>query len=137
MRVDAGKLLPTCRTLHAPSKATGPKRAFFRRQRISRNSRMFFIRHTLQTWSASMAGAEKSSIPSRDPRSSCVPGAPTAGPVRPTTSLYPRERRQARDIIRRMKAIKVAEAGFPTKFGAFRIFGFESPDKTENVLALV
>jgi 3,4-dihydroxy 2-butanone 4-phosphate synthase/GTP cyclohydrolase II len=36
-----------------------------------------------------------------------------------------------------MKALKVAEAGLPTKFGAFRIFGFESPDKSENVLALV
>src|SRR5215475_7265163 len=36
-----------------------------------------------------------------------------------------------------MKARKVAEAGLPTKFGAFRIFGFESPDKSENVLALV
>ncbi len=36
-----------------------------------------------------------------------------------------------------MKATKVAEAGLPTKFGAFRIYGFESPDKTENVLALV
>ena len=36
-----------------------------------------------------------------------------------------------------MKASKVAEAEFPTKFGAFRIFGFESPDKTENALAIV
>jgi len=36
-----------------------------------------------------------------------------------------------------MKATKVAEAGLPTKFGAFRIFGFESSDKTENALALV
>ena len=36
-----------------------------------------------------------------------------------------------------MVAKKVAEAGFPTKFGAFRIFGFESPDKTENAIALV
>ncbi len=36
-----------------------------------------------------------------------------------------------------MKATKVAEAGLPTKFGDFRIFGFESADKTENALALV
>jgi len=36
-----------------------------------------------------------------------------------------------------MIATKVAEAGLPTKFGAFRIHGFESPDKTENALALV
>jgi GTP cyclohydrolase II len=36
-----------------------------------------------------------------------------------------------------MVAIKVAEADFPTKFGAFRIFGFTSPDKTENAIALV
>ena len=36
-----------------------------------------------------------------------------------------------------MKALKVAEAAFPTKFGVFRIFGFESLDKSENVLALV
>jgi 3,4-dihydroxy 2-butanone 4-phosphate synthase/GTP cyclohydrolase II len=36
-----------------------------------------------------------------------------------------------------MNAIKVAEAELPTRFGAFRIFGFESSDKSENVLALV
>jgi 3,4-dihydroxy 2-butanone 4-phosphate synthase / GTP cyclohydrolase II len=36
-----------------------------------------------------------------------------------------------------MIATKVAEAGLPTKFGAFRIFGFESPDKAETVIALV
>ena len=36
-----------------------------------------------------------------------------------------------------MNVTKVAEADFPTKFGAFRIFGFESLDKTENVIALV
>ena len=36
-----------------------------------------------------------------------------------------------------MNATKVAEAGLPTEFGTFRIFGFESDDKTENVLALV
>jgi GTP cyclohydrolase II len=36
-----------------------------------------------------------------------------------------------------MNVTKVAEAGLPTVFGAFRIFGFESEDKSENVLALV
>ena len=36
-----------------------------------------------------------------------------------------------------MKATKVAEADLPTRFGAFRIFGFESPDKSESALALV
>jgi 3,4-dihydroxy 2-butanone 4-phosphate synthase/GTP cyclohydrolase II len=36
-----------------------------------------------------------------------------------------------------MKAAKVAEAGLPTKFGDFRIVGFESSDKSENALALV
>ena len=36
-----------------------------------------------------------------------------------------------------MKAAKVAEAGLPTKFGDFRIVGFESADKSENALALV
>lgn len=36
-----------------------------------------------------------------------------------------------------MKATKVAEARLPTKYGDFRIFGFESSDKTENALALV
>jgi len=36
-----------------------------------------------------------------------------------------------------MIANKVAEAELPTKLGAFRIFGFESPDKTESALALV
>jgi 3,4-dihydroxy 2-butanone 4-phosphate synthase/GTP cyclohydrolase II len=36
-----------------------------------------------------------------------------------------------------MIATKVAEADLPTRFGAFRIFGFESPDKSETALALV
>ena len=36
-----------------------------------------------------------------------------------------------------MKATKVAETRLPTPFGTFRLFGFESEDKTENVLALV
>src|ERR1700749_4203283 len=36
-----------------------------------------------------------------------------------------------------MEAKKVAEADFPTKFGRFRIFGFEAPDKSDSVLALV
>src|SRR5687767_571742 len=36
-----------------------------------------------------------------------------------------------------MKATKVAETSLPTPFGTFRIFGFESADKSEDVLALV
>src|SRR5438105_2370844 len=36
-----------------------------------------------------------------------------------------------------MKVKKVAETGLPTPFGTFRLFGFESEDKSENVLALV
>jgi len=36
-----------------------------------------------------------------------------------------------------MEATKIAEADFPTKFGSFRIFGFESPDKSEGAIALV
>src|ERR1043166_3882032 len=36
-----------------------------------------------------------------------------------------------------MKVTKVAETRLPTPFGAFRLFGFESEDKSENVLALV
>ena len=36
-----------------------------------------------------------------------------------------------------MKVVKVAETSLPTPFGAFRLFGFESEDKSENVLALV
>ena len=36
-----------------------------------------------------------------------------------------------------MKATKVAETHLPTPFGTFRLFGFESEDKSENVLALV
>jgi len=36
-----------------------------------------------------------------------------------------------------MKARKVAEARFPTDFGIFTLFGFESSDKSENALALV
>jgi GTP cyclohydrolase II len=36
-----------------------------------------------------------------------------------------------------MKPRKVAETSLPTPFGTFRIFGFESEDKSENLLALV
>ena len=36
-----------------------------------------------------------------------------------------------------MKATKVAETTLPTPFGTFRTFGFESEDKSENLLALV
>ena len=36
-----------------------------------------------------------------------------------------------------MKARKVAETSIPTPFGTFRLFPFESEDKTEEVLALV
>ena len=35
-----------------------------------------------------------------------------------------------------MKATKIAETLLPTAFGAFRLFGFESEDKSENVVAL-
>jgi GTP cyclohydrolase II len=45
---------------------------------------------------------------------------------------------QRRDIIRHlMKATKVAETSLPTPYGTFRLFGFESPDKSESVLALL
>src|SRR3989441_8068209 len=36
-----------------------------------------------------------------------------------------------------MKTTKVAETSLPTAFGTFRIFGFESEDKTDSLLALV
>jgi 3,4-dihydroxy 2-butanone 4-phosphate synthase / GTP cyclohydrolase II len=36
-----------------------------------------------------------------------------------------------------MNALKIAETPLPTAFGTFRLFGFESEDKSENVLALV
>jgi 3,4-dihydroxy 2-butanone 4-phosphate synthase/GTP cyclohydrolase II len=36
-----------------------------------------------------------------------------------------------------MKVSKVAETRLPTSFGTFKLFGFESEDKSENVLALV
>jgi GTP cyclohydrolase II len=36
-----------------------------------------------------------------------------------------------------MKATKVAETRLPTPFGTFRLLGFESEDKSENVLAFV
>jgi 3,4-dihydroxy 2-butanone 4-phosphate synthase/GTP cyclohydrolase II len=35
-----------------------------------------------------------------------------------------------------MKATKVAETSLPTPFGTFRLFGFESTDKSESVIAL-
>jgi len=37
----------------------------------------------------------------------------------------------------RMKATKVAATSLPTQFGTFPLFGFESDDKSDNVLALV
>src|SRR5689334_5750728 len=36
-----------------------------------------------------------------------------------------------------MKATKVAETSLPTPFGMFRLFGFESADRSESVIALV
>jgi GTP cyclohydrolase II len=36
-----------------------------------------------------------------------------------------------------MNAIKVAEAAFPTEFGDFRIYGFESGDKSDSAVVLV
>ena len=36
-----------------------------------------------------------------------------------------------------MKATKIAETSLPTPLGTFRLFGFQSEPKTENVLALV
>lgn len=36
-----------------------------------------------------------------------------------------------------MQIRKIAEASFPTRFGMFRIFGFESHDRSENAVALV
>src|SRR5216117_921027 len=36
-----------------------------------------------------------------------------------------------------MKTTKVAETSLPTPLGTFRLFGFQSEPKTENVLALV
>src|SRR5262245_10620625 len=36
-----------------------------------------------------------------------------------------------------MKATKIAETSLPTPFGTFRLFGFESADKSESLIALV
>jgi GTP cyclohydrolase II len=36
-----------------------------------------------------------------------------------------------------MNTVKVAEAAFPTESGNFRIFGFESADKSDSAIALV
>ncbi len=36
-----------------------------------------------------------------------------------------------------MEAVKIAETSLPTAFGVFRIFGYETSDKTDTVLALV
>jgi GTP cyclohydrolase II len=49
-----------------------------------------------------------------------------------------RQGHQASDILLGlMQATKVAETSLPTPSGTFRLFGFESEDKSENVLALV
>ena len=36
-----------------------------------------------------------------------------------------------------MSTVKVAEAAFPTEFGDFRIYGFESSDKSDSAVVLV
>ena len=36
-----------------------------------------------------------------------------------------------------MNATKVAATSLPTPFGTFQLFGFESQDKSDNVLALI
>ncbi|HEX4999154.1 MAG TPA: GTP cyclohydrolase II [Terriglobia bacterium] len=36
-----------------------------------------------------------------------------------------------------MSAVKIAESRFPTRFGVFTLFAFQSEDKSENALALV
>src|SRR5215207_10310581 len=36
-----------------------------------------------------------------------------------------------------MSSVKVAEAAFPTEFGDFRIYGFESEDKSDSAVVLV
>jgi GTP cyclohydrolase II len=36
-----------------------------------------------------------------------------------------------------MKATKVAQTSLPTPYGTFRLFGYESTDKSESVIALV
>src|SRR5215510_1112697 len=36
-----------------------------------------------------------------------------------------------------MKATKVAQTSLPTPFGTFRLLGFQSPDKSESLIALV
>lgn len=36
-----------------------------------------------------------------------------------------------------MNTVKVAEAAFPTEFGDFRIYGFESKDKSDSAVVLV
>src|SRR5689334_1150935 len=54
------------------------------------------------------------------------------------TTLSSRQHLPRGDIIPAlMKATKVAETRLPTPFGTFRLFGFESEDKSENALALV
>jgi GTP cyclohydrolase II len=36
-----------------------------------------------------------------------------------------------------MKTVKIAEAAFPTEFGEFRIYGFESDDKSDSAVVLL
>jgi GTP cyclohydrolase II len=55
-----------------------------------------------------------------------------------TTSSCPHDLETCVLYLPRMNASNVAEAAFPTKYGAFRIFfGFESQDEPDGVLALV
>jgi GTP cyclohydrolase II len=59
--------------------------------------------------------------------------ARTAKPFRASKKVY-----VSRNILPDLKLNKVAEADLPSRFGAFRIFGFEGirPDETEEAIAL-
>jgi GTP cyclohydrolase II len=63
---------------------------------------------------------------------------PMASTELPTTYSWRRDRQTCVLYFTPMKVSNIGEAAFPTKYGEFRIFfGFESEDRTDEVLALV
>lgn len=66
------------------------------------------------------------------------PGAQLQGPSADFLREGPnRPPLNPRDILFAMNIVKVAEASFPTEFGDFRIYGFESGDKSDSAVVLV
>src|SRR5262245_2179706 len=87
-------------------------------------------------------GDIRSGMKPLDRRSAWSPMGLTVPPATPMTSWRPPAPASESGpgphvIIPRMPAVKVAEPRFPTRFGVFTLFAFQSEDKLEIMLALI